>query len=94
MISAQHITAMLMSTEVTGPKHGPVTITLVDIQERFCSIKNWTSLGHNMIHTYWLKNLTALHECLEWLTEDWTVLIPKDPPEPASEPHGSSVQAS
>ena len=42
-----------------------------------------------MIHSYWLKKLTALHECLEaqmnqplrdgthpdWLTKGWTFLI-------------------
>jgi len=54
-----------------------------------------------MIHTYWLKNLTLLHERLaaqmnqllmdgthrDWLAHGWTVLIMKDP-----QKGGSSTQ--
>ncbi|KAL4008504.1 hypothetical protein ACER0C_002356 [Sarotherodon galilaeus] len=75
------------------PEQGPVTITVADIQERVSNMKSWTAPGPDMVHAYWLKKLTALHECLaaqmnqllvnerhpEWLTEGRTVLIPKDP---------------
>ncbi|XP_076733794.1 uncharacterized protein LOC143414044 [Maylandia zebra] len=75
------------------PEQGPVTITVADIQERVSSMKSWTAPGPDMVHAYWLKKLTALHERLaaqmnqllvnerhpEWLTEGRTVLIPKDP---------------
>ncbi|XP_025766930.1 uncharacterized protein LOC112848110 [Oreochromis niloticus] len=75
------------------PEQGPVTITVADIQERVSSMKSWTAPGPDMVHTYWLKKLTALHERLaaqmnqllvderhsEWLTEGKTVLILKDP---------------
>uniref|UniRef100_A0A8C4WGB1 Reverse transcriptase domain-containing protein n=1 Tax=Gopherus evgoodei TaxID=1825980 RepID=A0A8C4WGB1_9SAUR len=53
----------------------------------------WTAPGPDMIHTYWLKKLTAVHERLaaqmnqllaasshpNWLTQGRTVLIMKDP---------------
>ncbi len=64
-----------------------------DIQERVAGMKSWTAPGPDMIHTYWLKKLTALHERLavqmnqllvdgthpEWLTQGRTILIMKDP---------------
>uniref|UniRef100_A0A7N8XHF5 Reverse transcriptase domain-containing protein n=1 Tax=Mastacembelus armatus TaxID=205130 RepID=A0A7N8XHF5_9TELE len=75
------------------PEQEPVTIATADIRERVSNMKNWTAPGPDMIHTYWLKKLTALHERLaaqmnqllmdgthpEWLTEGRTVLILKDP---------------
>uniref|UniRef100_A0A3B3HW39 Reverse transcriptase domain-containing protein n=1 Tax=Oryzias latipes TaxID=8090 RepID=A0A3B3HW39_ORYLA len=75
------------------PEQNPVTITVADIQERVSGMKNWTAPGPDMIHAYWLKKLTALHERLaaqinqllrdgthpEWLTEGRTILIQKDP---------------
>ncbi|XP_051918902.1 uncharacterized protein LOC127599192 [Hippocampus zosterae] len=56
-------------------------------------MKNWTAPGPDMVHTYCLKKLTALHERLAaqmnqllrdgthpgWLTEGRTILIMKDP---------------
>ncbi|KAK7930440.1 hypothetical protein WMY93_006835 [Mugilogobius chulae] len=75
------------------PEQNPVTITVTNIQERVSGMKNWTAPGPDMIHSYWLKKLTALHERLaaqmnqllrdgthpEWLTEGRTILIMKDP---------------
>ncbi|XP_051919952.1 uncharacterized protein LOC127599769 [Hippocampus zosterae] len=75
------------------PEQNPVTITVADIQERISDMKNWTAPGPDMVHTYWLKKLTALHECLAalmnqllrdgthpaWLTEGRTIVIMKDP---------------
>ena len=56
-------------------------------------MKSWTAPDPDMIHTYWLKLLTALHERLaaqmnqllasgshpDWLTQGRTVLVMKDP---------------
>ena len=64
-----------------------------DIKKIMSKMKSWTAPGPDMIHTYSLKKLTALHECLvtqmnqllrsgthpEWLTQGWTVLIMKNP---------------
>uniref|UniRef100_A0A3B5PPD0 Reverse transcriptase domain-containing protein n=1 Tax=Xiphophorus maculatus TaxID=8083 RepID=A0A3B5PPD0_XIPMA len=75
------------------PEQALVTITVTDVQERVSGMKNWTAPGPDMIHAYWLKKLTALHERLadqmnqllqsgthpEWLTEGRTILIQKDP---------------
>lgn len=75
------------------PEQNPVTITVADIQGRVSGMKNWTAPGPDMIHAYWLKKLTALHERLaaqmnqllrdgthpEWLTQGRTILILKDP---------------
>ncbi|XP_032426375.1 uncharacterized protein LOC116724756 [Xiphophorus hellerii] len=75
------------------PEQALVTITVTDVQERVSGMKNWTAPGPDMIHAYWLKKLTALHERLadqmnqllqsgthpEWLTEGLTILIQKDP---------------
>ncbi len=75
------------------PEQEPVTISMADIQERVSKMKSWTAPGPDMIHTYWLKKLTALHERLaaqmnqllrdgthpDWLTQGRTVLILKDP---------------
>ena len=46
------------------PEQDPVNITMVDIQERVSGGKSWKASGPDMIHSYWLKKLTALHECL------------------------------
>ena len=54
-------------------------------------MKSWTAPGPDMIHSYWLKELRALHDCLaaqmeqllmngthpDWLIQDQTVLIMK-----------------
>nr|XP_049581805.1 uncharacterized protein LOC125972245 [Syngnathus scovelli] len=73
------------------PEQNPVTITVADIQRRVSGMKNWTAPGPDMIHSYWLKKLTTLHERLaaqmnqllrdgtEWLTQGCTILIQKDP---------------
>lgn len=45
-------------------EQAPVNITIADIQERVPNMKSWTAPGPDMIHTYWVKNLTACHECL------------------------------
>ncbi|XP_078026514.1 uncharacterized protein LOC144464187 [Epinephelus lanceolatus] len=46
------------------PEQEPVTISMADIQERVSKMKSWTAPDPDMIHTYWLKKLTALHERL------------------------------
>ena len=46
------------------PEQEAVTIRVTDIQERVSSTKSWTAPGPDMIHTYWLKKLTAPYECL------------------------------
>ncbi|XP_055361305.1 uncharacterized protein LOC129603548 [Betta splendens] len=46
------------------PEQNPVTITVADIQHRVSGMKNWTAPGPDMIHAYWLKKLTAIHERL------------------------------
>ena len=57
-------------------------------------VKSWTAPGHDVIHTYCLKKLTALDEHLaaqinhllmdgtqpDWFTQGWTVLIKKVSP--------------
>lgn len=43
------------------PKQDQVTITMAHIQDRVSSMKSWTARGPDMIHTYCLKKLTALH---------------------------------
>lgn len=69
------------------------TITMADIRDKVSNMKSWTAPDPDMIHTYWLTKLSALHECLvsqmnqllmdgihpEWLTQRRTVLIMKDP---------------
>ena len=57
-------------------------------------MKNWTTLGPDMIHVNWLKELTPLNKRLacqmekklgtegdhpSWLTQGRTVLVMKDP---------------
>lgn len=57
-------------------------------------MQNWMASGPDMIHAYWLKKLSSLHEHLAaqishvimdethpgWLVDgSWTVLILKDP---------------
>ena len=68
------------------PEQKPVTITVADVQQRIKNMKTWTAPGPDMIHTYWLKHLTAVHERLaaqllasDWLTQGRTVLVMKDP---------------
>lgn len=55
-------------------------VTGENVQQKVSRIKSWT--GPDMIHTYWRKTLTALHEHLAahpgWLTQGWMFLIPKD----------------
>lgn len=46
------------------PEQGPITITVADVQESVSSMKSWTAPDPNMVHAYWLKKLTALHERL------------------------------
>ena len=74
------------------PEQEQLTITVVDIQERVSDVKSWTAPGLDMIHTYWLKKLTAPHESLaaqtsrllmvrthpDWLIQGRTVLIMRD----------------
>ena len=77
------------------PQESPrtVTITVADVQQQIKNMKSWTAPSPDMIHTYWLKHLTAVHERLatqmnrllasgsqpDWLTSGRTVLIMKDP---------------
>lgn len=64
--------------------------TVVSGSKTPCSMKSWTASGPDMIHTSWLKKVTALHERLtahlaaqmdrthmEQLTQGRTVLIVK-----------------
>ena len=64
------------------PEQEPVTITMADTQKRVSGMKSWTAPGPDMIHSYWLKKLTALYEHVaaqmiklldgthpEWLTQ-------------------------
>lgn len=37
----------------------PVTITVIDIQQRLKNIKIWTAPDPDMIHTHWLKKLAC-----------------------------------
>ena len=46
------------------PELKAVTITVADVQHRIKNMKSWTAPGPDMIHTYWLKHLTAVHERL------------------------------
>ena len=75
------------------PEQKPVTITVADVQQQMKNMKSWTAPGPDMIHTYWLKHLTAVHERLavqmnqllasgshsDWLTQGRTVQVMKDP---------------
>ena len=45
------------------PEQDPVNLTMADIQERV-SRKSGTAPGPDMIHSYWLKKLTAFSERL------------------------------
>ena len=63
----------------------PVTITKEDLIARVKRMKNWSAPGnHDMIHAYWLKSFTSLHDRMathmetlvvsgehpQWLTQD------------------------
>lgn len=66
---------------------------MADIQDRMSKIKSSTAPGPDMIHANWMKKLTGLHKRLgaqmnhllrdgshsEWLSQERTVLIQKDP---------------
>ena len=66
---------------------------MADIQERVPGMKSCTAPGPDLIHTYWLKKQTPLHECLaaqmtqllmdgthqELVTQGQIVLIMKNP---------------
>ena len=70
-----------------------IRITEKDLKERVRKMKSWRAPGPDMVHGYWLKKLTALHQRLatqmnqliqtgnhpEWLTQGRTSLLMKDP---------------
>ena len=75
------------------PEQEPITITGTDLGQRLQRMKSWTAPGPDMIHAYWLKKLTSLHNRLAcqmqqllleenhpaWLTKGRTILLMKDP---------------
>lgn len=75
------------------PEQEPVIITVANVKKKVLKMRRWAAPGPDMIHTSWLKMLTDFYECLAaqmnqllsdgthpgWLTERWTILIPKDP---------------
>ncbi|XP_078020835.1 uncharacterized protein LOC144459905 [Epinephelus lanceolatus] len=56
------------------PDQESLTITMADIQERVLGMKSWTTLGPDMIHTYWLKKVTALYWPVTCLCTTWKLL--------------------
>ena len=74
------------------PEQEPFTITVADVQQWIKNMNSWTAPGSDMIHHYWLKHLTAVHERLaaqmnqllasgshsDWLTQGRMVLVMKD----------------
>lgn len=62
-------------------------MTVADLQERVSRMNSLTALGIDMIHPYWLKKLTALHECLT----AQIIQQPKDQdsPNPQGSPQGT-----
>ena len=55
------------------PEQEPVTITAADVQQGIKNRKSWTAPSPDMIQTYCLKNLTAVHERL---AAQWNQLLP------------------
>ena len=91
----RHITQWLQDLRADHRKvteQKPVTITIAHVQQWIKNMKSWTALGPDMIHPYWLKHLTAVHERLaalmnqllasafhpSWLTQRRTALVMKD----------------
>ena len=75
-------------------KQNDTKITTEMIKEQVKKIPNWKSPGPDGVQGYWLKKLTALHECIakqindtisnaedipQWITLGKTVLCQKDP---------------
>ncbi|XP_055364306.1 uncharacterized protein LOC129604011 [Betta splendens] len=56
------------------PEQNAVTITVADIQQRVSGMKNWTAPGPDMIHTYWLKKLTAIYRPITCLSTTWKLM--------------------
>ena len=59
-------------TKDISKNKNPVNIIMADFQERVSGIKCFTAPVPDMIHSYWLKKLTALHErMVDQITSCW-----------------------
>ena len=79
------------NTKITPQEN--IIITEQDLKYKTRQMKNWRAPGPDMLHAFWLKQLTSLHNRMakqmnqlleegshpEWLTKGTTVLIMKDP---------------
>ena len=51
-----------MSTEVNVKKQEKIDITKGSLKKILGRIPNWKSPGPDLVHGFWLKNFSSLHE--------------------------------
>ena len=83
-----------LRAEKDNMKQNDINITTEMIKKQVRKIPNWKSPGPDGVQGYWLKKLTAFHECIakqmdniisnredipKWMTLGKTVLCQKDP---------------
>ena len=81
-------------TKELGLEESPKTEVHIDLlRTTLKKISNWKTPGHNVIHGFWFKKFTFIHDrlalemnrCLqrahlrEWMIKEKTTLIQKDP---------------
>ena len=81
-----------MQSEAYVKKHEKIDITTGSLKKILGRIPNWKSPGPDLVHGFWLKNFSSLHErirlqlkesldsgfVLNWLTRGRTSLLQKD----------------